>query len=126
MAQAMTKLSRDEGWRWVDWREALEGDPRWAADARVFLILISERHDLEALEPYRDRLKHLKVVAVVLAPHEELLLAVQSFSPCFIAVSEADDAAVPEVLKGLSRQAWVCPVRGCPGQRIFQPRRSVP
>ncbi|MEJ5365653.1 MAG: hypothetical protein WHS86_11155 [Desulfosoma sp.] len=126
MASAMAELSREEGWRWMDWREAMDGDPRYVADARVFLMVVAGFQDLEPLEPCRDRLRHLKVAAAVLAPDEDLILAVQSYSPCFIALSDADDAAVPEVLKCLSRETSVCAFRERSVEKIYKPRRAVP
>jgi len=95
--------------RWMSetgcpWRGLEEEDRQGEAptgEIPVGLLVVKGREDLRLVEVFRNRFPHARWVSVVLSPQSDLLLALQRFSPSFMALSETDDAALPEVLERL-------------------------
>ena len=98
----MNLFAAEKGWEWVDWREAAGRRAFAAAEARVALVAVFQPSDLELLACLRRQTPAVRPVVVVLVPDPQLLLRVHDLSPCFIAVGEADEAAMPAVLERLS------------------------
>lgn len=98
------------GCPWVDLANAKDVQVR-ASDKVVGLVVIRSAEDLEDAATFRDRFPHGQLVAVGMVYDPNLLVALHKFSPCFVALNEGDDAAVPEILESLGRTAWM----GCGG-----------
>ncbi|ROR01689.1 hypothetical protein [Desulfosoma caldarium] len=83
----------------IHWRQTDIADP-----ALLGVMVASDIVDLSPIRLFRSRLPHGHLVVVIVNPHLELLVAVQRYSPCFVAVTERDDAAIPQVLTSVCRK----------------------
>ncbi len=94
-----------QGCSWVCLEKPGDSKAGIFSEIAVGLVVIKDSKDLEKAAVFRERFPHGRLVTVVLSSDPELLLALQRFSPCFIALDERDDAAVPQVLERLGKCA---------------------
>lgn len=86
---------------WVNLQRPMDGLAGVCGEVLVGLVVVKGPEDLKEAAAFRDFFPHGRLVAVVLSTDSEILTALQTYSPCFIALNERDDAAVPDVLERL-------------------------
>ncbi len=89
------------GRQWAEMEDSVDPKAVPFGQIPVGFVVVKGPGDLSQAAAFRDRFPHGRLVAVVLDLDENLLLALQRYSPCFTALNEVDDAAVPEVLERL-------------------------
>ncbi|MEJ5349661.1 MAG: hypothetical protein WHS46_13355 [Desulfosoma sp.] len=94
-----------QGCTWVRLEKPVHSKVTIFSGIAVGLVVVRGMKDLEKAVVFREQFPHGRLVTVVLSPDPQLLMALQKFSPCFIALDERDDAAVPQVLERLGESA---------------------
>lgn len=75
-----------------------------AVSVPLGLAVVNDAEDLHAVALFRERFPLGLLVTVVFNPDHDLLVSLQRYSPSFLALSEMDDAALPQVLDQLCRR----------------------
>lgn len=94
----LCRWAAQEGCRMLEMTEAASRQSLMTGEIPLGVMVAAGMEDLSPMALFRSRFPHGHLVVVVLKPDSELLVAVQRFSPCFVAVTERDDAAIPQVL----------------------------
>lgn len=89
------------GRRWAEMDDPAAPKAIPFGEMPVGLVVVKGPDDLSRAAAFRNRFPHGRLVAVVLHYDPDLLVMLQRYSPCFTALSELDDAAIPEVLERL-------------------------